>query len=87
METENNVFNDFANICVEPPDIRDKCSQCQRPQSVCWCPALPKVPLNPKTRLIILQHPAEEKRCLRTAPMLKLGLANERCVIFKALNL
>lgn len=44
---------------------------------------MPQEKLSPKNRIIILQHPAEEKRCLRTAPLLKLSLKDDKCLIFK----
>lgn len=83
MDDENEVWNDLIGLPAEPPEMRDICNGCGRPEVVCWCKSLPIIPLKPKSRVIILQHPAEEKRCLRTAPMLMRGLSEGKCLIFK----
>ncbi|KAL6426072.1 hypothetical protein ACFW04_008977 [Cataglyphis niger] len=85
MTNENDVWNELASIPADPPETRDKCQQCKRPVQVCWCPGLPKQRLNPASRIIILQHPAEAKRCLRTVPMLALALESGKCLIFRKL--
>lgn len=55
----------------------------RRPTSVCFCISIPNPPLCPKSSIILLQHPAEEKRCLRTSTMLYLGLEPKKCLVFK----
>lgn len=55
----------------------------RRPSSVCFCSSVPNPPLTPQSRIILLQHPAEEKRCLKTSTMLYLGLEYEKCLVFK----
>lgn len=80
---ELDVWDDLSNIPADPPVMRKLCEDCKRPAVVCWCSALPPEKLNPRSTVILLQHPAEEKRCLRTAPMLQLGLAANKCLIFK----
>ncbi|CAF4826904.1 unnamed protein product [Pieris macdunnoughi] len=77
------VWQDLSNIPADPPVMRERCQKCERPSAVCWCAALPPERLHPHSTIILLQHPAEEKRCLRTAPMLQLGLAEDKCLIFK----
>ena len=83
MMNEETAWQELSEISADPPEARDKCSQCKRPVPVCWCPGLPKHPVCPASRIIILQHPAEVRRCLRTAPMLALGLETGKCVVFR----
>ncbi|XP_053671493.1 tRNA-uridine aminocarboxypropyltransferase 2 [Anopheles nili] len=80
---ESSAWEDLANIPADPPKMRPMCSNCCRPAAVCWCSALPPVPLDPSGRIVLLQHPAEEKRSLRTAPMLSVGLTPGKCLIYK----
>ncbi|XP_022200870.2 tRNA-uridine aminocarboxypropyltransferase 2 [Nilaparvata lugens] len=80
---EENVWEDFIGLPADPPVMRNVCSGCKRPSVVCWCVALPSEPLTPSCRIVLLQHPAEEKRSLRTASMLIKGLQAGRCLLFK----
>lgn len=82
-DLEESTWDDLIGIPADPPLRRNICDRCKRPANVCWCPYLPSEPLCPLSRVILLQHPAEEKRCLRTAPMLSLGLAAGCCLIYK----
>ncbi|XP_050520266.1 tRNA-uridine aminocarboxypropyltransferase 2 [Daktulosphaira vitifoliae] len=82
-EEVDNVWDDMVNLPADPPEMRQLCTLCKRPLNVCWCNYLPKVRLKPKCKIILLQHPAEEKRSLRTAPMLTLGLSENSCTVYK----
>ncbi|XP_071454015.1 tRNA-uridine aminocarboxypropyltransferase 2 [Hetaerina americana] len=78
-----NVWADLSSIPPDPPRMRNICSRCNRPSAVCWCPFLPATRLKTHSRLVVLQHPAEERRCLRTVPMLMQSLEPGSCVIYK----
>lgn len=54
----------------------------RRPERVCWCSYLPKVPVTINGKIIVLQHPDEEKRNLKTGPMLFHGMASGQCIIY-----
>ena len=54
---------------------RAECGACLRPVTACWCGHLPRPRVVTSTRVIILQHPGEVRRNIRTCRMLELGLA------------
>ena len=60
---------------------RSVCADCERPSRVCWCPFLASPRVEVRSRVIILQHPKEEKRGVRTALMAVRGIAGERCTV------
>ena len=60
---------------------RSNCVDCERPSSVCWCPFLPDPPPQVRSRVLILQHPGEAKRGVRTALMAARGIADSRCTV------
>lgn len=72
----NSLYTNNSSVTLYIPSGR-------RPQPVCYCFALPQPALHPACTLVVLQHPAEEKRCLRTVPILKLGLNRDRFHLFK----
>ncbi|XP_064474723.1 tRNA-uridine aminocarboxypropyltransferase 2-like isoform X1 [Ornithodoros turicata] len=76
-------FNELSNITADLPCKRELCAKCRRPVAVCWCAYLPSSPLQVACKVIILQHPGEVKRNLRTAPMLEAALAADKCVTFR----
>lgn len=55
----------------------------RRPVVVCFCDQLPSERLNPLCKIILLQHPAEQKRRLHTATILSLALTSDKFVIFR----
>ncbi|CAB0001740.1 unnamed protein product [Nesidiocoris tenuis] len=82
VDEMQDAWNDLVGLPAEPPLMRSICTTCRRPQTVCWCTYVPSK-LEPSCRVVILQHPAEEKRCLRTAPMLQIALTERKCLIYK----
>jgi len=65
------------------PGKRPMCAQCERPCRVCWCDALPRPRISIATQIVILQHPDECRRAIRTARMLELGLSPANCVVHR----
>ncbi|KAK7499715.1 hypothetical protein BaRGS_00009056 [Batillaria attramentaria] len=76
-------FADEINVQELREGKRHLCDGCKRPQSVCWCPYLPREPLQITTNIYILQHPFEESRNLRTVPMLCKSVVLERVHVIR----
>ncbi|XP_022672186.1 DTW domain-containing protein 2-like isoform X3 [Varroa destructor] len=87
VNDEHDITDAFSGLgLIEPGECishtkRDVCSRCKRPIQVCWCCHLPAKKISTSTRTIILQHPNEIKRNVRTAPMLEAALSN--CLVLR----
>ena len=53
---------------------QEVCETCKKPQALCVCSVV--VPVETKTKVLILQHPQEPDKQLGTAPILKQALPN-----------
>ncbi|XP_064083459.1 tRNA-uridine aminocarboxypropyltransferase 2-like [Macrobrachium nipponense] len=73
-EQELAQMADLVHIEIGRREKRPLCNRCSRPVGVCWCSSLGCSRVQTSCRVVILQHPHEEKRCLRTAPILQAGL-------------
>ncbi|XP_068212743.1 tRNA-uridine aminocarboxypropyltransferase 2 [Palaemon carinicauda] len=73
-EQELAQMADLVHIEIGRREKRPLCNRCSRPVGVCWCSSLGCHRVQTSCRVVILQHPHEEKRCLRTAPILQAGL-------------
>ncbi|XP_054755808.2 tRNA-uridine aminocarboxypropyltransferase 2-like [Lytechinus pictus] len=80
---EQTVFEGFAGLPIDPPTKRDTCSRCLRPVSVGLCPFFPKERIPIESCLYIIQHPNEEKRLLRTVPILSACLPPGKCQVIR----
>lgn len=86
MHTQTDKLSEALPISSENTafEKRQICQKCERPIKVCWCEYLPrpKISLKSGTSIIIIQHPSEKKRKIRTALMALHGLDNGDCKIF-----
>jgi DTW domain-containing protein len=68
---------------IPPPALdllpRPSCPRCGRPERLCWCAHL--VSLETRTRVILLQHPAERRVAIGTARMAKLCLPSSELYV------
>jgi DTW domain-containing protein YfiP len=63
---------------------RKTCPNCQRPLRVCYCSALVKVANT--TRVLIIQHPLEQKHPFNTGRMAHLCLSNSELIVAETLS-
>lgn len=55
---------------------REQCASCARPTCVCLCEGIPDAPLSTKGAVVVLQHPLERRRKLRTLQCVEQILKN-----------
>ncbi|WP_160153753.1 tRNA-uridine aminocarboxypropyltransferase [Microbulbifer sp. ALW1] len=62
---------------------REICPSCQRPLKVCYCSALVHIPN--RIKVLIIQHPQEEKHPFNTGRMAHLCLENSELIVAETL--
>jgi len=60
------------SVDLAPTAARSTCPRCRRPTATCWCAHV--VPQAARTRVVVLQHPREERMAIGTARMAHLAL-------------
>ncbi|KAK9048552.1 hypothetical protein SSX86_032483 [Deinandra increscens subsp. villosa] len=65
---------------------RRVCNACERPANVCLCDSIPAEALSTSTRIVILQHPHEQRHPLATVPVLNKCLRNCQTLIGRRLR-
>lgn len=59
--------------------MRNVCSRCRRPESVCYCDQLPVI--DTRTRVVLLQHARERRVAIGTARMAHVALKNSELLV------
>lgn len=62
-----------------------RCAICLRPANVCLCALIPN--LQSDTRILVIQHPQEQKHALNTGRLLVAGLAHAELIVAEQLPL
>jgi DTW domain-containing protein YfiP len=65
-----------VSVATQQEIFRPLCTRCLRPESACWCRALPGI--ETQTRIVFLQHPRERYVAIGTARMAHLALPSSR---------
>lgn len=55
----------------------------RRPDSVCYCSNIIPEPIPIRSKIIMLQHPNEVKRCLRTTKIIELSIPSESYYLYR----
>ncbi|KAK7336549.1 hypothetical protein VNO77_17093 [Canavalia gladiata] len=74
------------HLSIPESQRRSICSNCERPNPVCLCHALPLLPIPTTTQLLILHHPHEARHKLSTTPILTKSLLHATAVTARRLH-
>jgi DTW domain-containing protein len=71
-------------VSIQSSQSRQLCQTCKRPLSVCYCSALQQV--TNQIKVLIVQHPLEEKHPFNTGRIAHLGLSNSELIVAESLS-